>query len=80
VVLLMLYTFSCHSFRHLIGGGLNCYSCSLANTRRYGIWNRVSLLNARHGLFAWCSLVSVALTDLYVRLVASGTIQDVRLF
>jgi hypothetical protein len=38
------------------------------------------LLNTRHGLFAWCSLFSVALTDLYVRLVASGTIQDLRFF
>jgi hypothetical protein len=78
VALLALYTFSCHSFRHLIGGGLNCYSCSAANQTRYGIWKPVSLLNARHGLYAWCSLFSVALTDLYVRLVASGAIQDVR--
>jgi hypothetical protein len=27
-------------------------------------------------LFAWMSLVFVAFTDLYVRLVASGTIHD----
>ncbi len=33
-------------------------------------------LNARHMLFAWMSLVFVAFTDLYVRLVASGTIPD----
>ena len=24
--LLMMYTFSCHSFRHLVGGGLDCFS------------------------------------------------------
>jgi hypothetical protein len=29
---------------------------------------------------AWCSLIFVALTDLYVRLVASGTIHDPRFF
>jgi hypothetical protein len=80
IVLLVLYTFSCHSFRHLIGGGINCYSCSNAYKTRHGIWQRVSLLNARHGLFAWCSLFSVALTDLYVRLVASGTLPDPRFF
>ena len=80
IVLIMLYTFGCHSFRHLIGGRLNCYSCSRAHQVRYGIWKRVSILNARHGLFAWCSLFSVALADLYVRLVASGTITDIRFF
>ena len=33
-------------------------------------------LNARHMRFAWISLFGVALCDLYVRLVASGTIHD----
>ncbi|HMA35886.1 MAG TPA: succinate dehydrogenase, partial [Chloroflexia bacterium] len=80
IVLLALYTFSCHSFRHLIGGRVNCYSCTLRNRTRHGIWQRVSMLNERHGLFAWCSLVFVAVTDLYVRLVASGAIHDLRFF
>jgi hypothetical protein len=31
-------------------------------------------------LFAWCSLFSVALTDVYIRLCAMGVIHDVRLF
>jgi hypothetical protein len=31
-------------------------------------------------LFAWLSLFSVGLTDLYIRLVSSGAIPDVRLF
>ena len=30
--------------------------------------------------FAWASLIFVALTDLYVRLVASGAITDSELF
>ena len=25
-LLVSLYVFSCHSFRHLVGGGLDCYS------------------------------------------------------
>jgi hypothetical protein len=33
-------------------------------------------LNARHAQLAWTSLIGVALTDLYVRLVASGVIVD----
>jgi hypothetical protein len=75
-----LYTFSCHSFRHLIGGRVNCYSCSLAGTTRYGIWKQVSFLNARHSLYAWISLFSVMIADLYVRFLAAGTIQDFRIF
>jgi hypothetical protein len=30
-------------------------------------------------LYAWISLITVGLTDLYVRLVASGTITDPRI-
>jgi hypothetical protein len=40
----------------------------------------VSALNGRHMLLAWISLFTVALADLYVRLVASGAITDPRLF
>ena len=80
VVLLATYTFSCHSFRHLIGGKVNCYSCTLVSRTRYGIWKQVSFLNARHSLYAWASLVSVMVADFYIRLVASGVIQDFRFF
>ena len=27
-ILLGAYTFGCHSFRHLIGGKMDCFSCS----------------------------------------------------
>ena len=47
---------------------------------RFRLWRFVSRLNARHMPIAWVSLVGVAATDLYVRLVASGTIQDPRFF
>ena len=40
----------------------------------------MSRLNARHGLYAWLSLFSVALVDLYVLLLATGTISDPRFF
>jgi hypothetical protein len=79
VILLAAYTFSCHSFRHLIGGRVNCYSCTLAGKTRYGMWKQVSFLNNRHALLAWSSLVAVALTDVYIWLVASGAITDFRI-
>jgi hypothetical protein len=40
----------------------------------------VTPLNAKHMNFAWASLLFVAFTDVYVRLVASGAWTDFRLF
>jgi len=79
VVLLTLYTFSCHSLRHLAGGHLDCFSCVSFGGPRLSVWRGVSFLNERHMVFAWVSLVSVGLADFYIRLVASGAIRDVRL-
>jgi hypothetical protein len=75
VALLSLYTFSCHSCRHLCGGGLDSF---VRAPVRYRLWRLVGRLNARHGLFAWISLFSVVVADLYVRLVAIGVIGDPR--
>jgi hypothetical protein len=76
-VLLGAYTLSCHSCRHLCGGGLDLFSKS---PTRYRLWRLTSRLNHRHMQIAWVSLVGVAATDLYVRLVASGAIRDLRFF
>jgi hypothetical protein len=75
--LLWLYSLSCHSCRHIVGGRLNSFS---RHPLRYRFWTVVSRLNPRHPRFAWFSLFSVALADLYVFLVASGTISDPRFF
>jgi len=75
VVLIGGYTFGCHSFRHLIGGGKDCMSCG-NNTLTYGAWKRASWFNERHMQFAWVSLVWVMVTDLYIRLVAMGHLTD----
>ena len=80
VVLLSGYTFGCHSFRHLIGGGVNSYSTAALGQLRFRIWKLVSVLNERHMIFAWLSLFSVALTDLYIRMVAAGSVTDLRIF
>jgi hypothetical protein len=79
VLLLSLYTFSCHSLRHLAGGKLDCFSCTAFGRIRGKAWRWSTALNERHMLFAWMSLFSVALADLYVRLLACGTIRDLRL-
>lgn len=75
--LLWAYTLSCHSCRHIVGGRLRTFS---RHPWRYRAWTFVSRLNARHMQLAWASLLFVAFTDLYVRLVASGTIVDPRFF
>jgi hypothetical protein len=79
-VLLTGYTLGCHSFRHLIGGSVNSYSSAVLGKVRHGLWKLVTVLNERHQVLAWASLFSVALTDLYIRAVASGAITDARLF
>src|SRR5467141_3446167 len=80
IVLLSSYTLSCHSLRHIVGGNVDCFSCVVAGGPRHSAWRGVSFLNERHMLFAWLSLFSVGLSDLYVRLVSSGAISDRRFF
>jgi len=74
-ILLGLYTFGCHSFRHLVGGGKDCFSCSRSGAMQ-GIYKKVSWMNSNHKLFAWLSLCWVAFSDIYVRLVSMGLISD----
>ncbi len=75
-VLLSLYTFSCHSLRHLVGGNVDCFSCVAGGQTRYKLWKGASVLNKNHMLYAWMSLIMVAFADFYVWMVASGRISD----
>jgi hypothetical protein len=77
VILIWLYTLSCHSCRNIVGGRLRHFS---QHPVRYKLWTWVSRLNPDHGKYAMWSLVSVALADLYVYLLAIGVISDVRFF
>ena len=79
-ILLAGYTFGCHSFRHLVGGKIDAYSCTTLGEERHGIWKFVTVLNKKHHVWAWASLFSVGLADLYVRLVSMGVITDIRFF
>jgi hypothetical protein len=75
VILLWVYTISCHSCRHVTGGRLKHFS---KHPVRYWIWTQISKLNTRHMQFAWITLGTLMLTDFYIMLVASGTISDLR--
>lgn len=75
-LLLTFYVFGCHSFRHLLGGRLDCFSCDATSSARHGLWKGASFLNTQHGLWAWLSMFWVAFSDLYVRLVAMGVVRD----
>ncbi len=76
VVLLWAYTLSCHSCRHIVGGRLRNFS---AHPLRYKAWGIVSRLNGKHMQLAWTTLASLAITDAYIALVASGAFSDPRI-
>ncbi len=78
VVLLSLYTMTCHSLRYLLGGRIDAFSRA-----RFGaLWYRITILlhrmNPQHGAWAWYSMFSVGLTDVYIRLLIAGIIHEPR--
>ena len=75
--MLWLYSLSCHTCRHTIGGRLKHFS---KHPIRYKTWTWVSALNHKHPTFAWISLFGVAFADIYVRQVASGDWTNFYLF
>ena len=76
VVLLWAYTISCHSCRHIVGGRLRTFS---RHPLRYRAWTFISKLNTKHMQLAWTTLGTLALTDGYIGLVASGAFNDPRI-
>jgi hypothetical protein len=76
-VLLAGYTLGCHSLRHLIGGGIDQIS---KHPARFACYEGCSKLNRGHMKWAWASLISVAFSDLYVRMCSMGIWTDWRLF
>ncbi len=77
VVMLWLYSLSCHACRHAVGGRINNFS---KHPMRYWMWTGVSRLNPKHGSFAMASLVTVISTDAYIMAVSAGWITDLRFF
>ena len=75
-VLLTGYSLSCHSLRHLVGGRIDCFSCTAARRVRYTLWQRLTDFNRNHMWWAWSSLITVTLADVYVRLLQAGVLTD----
>ena len=75
VVLLWVYTLSCHSCRHIAGGRLKHFS---KHPLRYWMWTQISKLNTRHMLFAWITLGTLVFTDFYVMLISMHPAWDLR--
>ncbi len=73
VLLLSGYTFGCHAARYLVGGYLDAFH---GKSLRFRLWEITTKLNGRHARWAWFSLFGVALTDLYIRLLAMGVISE----
>ena len=72
-ILLIGYTFGCHAFRHLIGGKKDCFTCPNGKPAfRFRVWKGASWLNGHHMVWAWISMIWVAFTDIYVRMVSRG--------
>ena len=80
VVLLSGYTFGCHAFRHMAGGNLDCFSCARGGRIRHRLWQWITPLNHHHAPWAWASLFSVSIADIYVRMLMAGVIADPRFF
>ncbi len=77
VILLGGYTLGCHALRHRVGGVLDRLAGARLRKRTYDC---VSCLTGQHMTWAWCSLLWVAFTDLYVRLCSMGVWHDWRIF
>lgn len=74
-LLLTMYSLTCHSFRHLIGGHLDSFKCE----HQYKIYEKVSCGNEHHMFWAWTSLFTVGFADFYIRMLAMGVWTDIRL-
>lgn len=85
---LTFYVFGCHSLRHLVGGKKRCLTAcekkpsddSLSNHVRqkffrYRMWKTVTAFNLFHNVWFWVSLFSIAVADLYIRLLAMGVLE-----
>jgi hypothetical protein len=76
-ILLGLYTFGCHSFRHLVGGRKDVMAAASVQKKCYDC---VSSLNRSHMKWAWISMFYVGFVDVYIRLCALGIWHDWRIF
>lgn len=72
VIFLSAFSFGCNSLRHLVGGNLNCFTCSNSARTRFKLWKGASFFNLKHMEWAWVSLIWVGFADFYVRACHKG--------
>ena len=78
-IFITLYVFSCNSFRNLIGGRKDCYSCMKYGKGVKKIYDKQSWLNEHHEQLAWLSLIFIIFVDLYLRGIGVGMPIDITL-
>ncbi|HJM18075.1 MAG TPA: hypothetical protein QF703_00930 [Candidatus Thalassarchaeaceae archaeon] len=66
LIMLSGYTFGCHAFRHVVGGGSNHWTGAPMNRIKYGMWRLSTKLNEHHKDWALYSLFWVMFTDFYI--------------
>ncbi|MBX3148260.1 MAG: hypothetical protein KF785_15965 [Gemmatimonadales bacterium] len=76
VIALGGYTLGCHSLRHVVGGFQRQFSRRPLFKTPYAC---VSCFNRAHHRWAWVSLITVAFSDLYIRLCSMGIWTDYRI-
>jgi len=75
--LLTMYVTSCHAFRHVIGGRLDRWT-----TGTSGLMGKMhdfvskKWINKSHGFWFWTSLSFVFIGDIFIMMVANGTIPE----
>ena len=60
------YTFGCHAFRHLVGGGSNLWTSGSRPILRYRMWRMSTWFNEHHKDWALYSLFIVMFSDFYI--------------
>lgn len=76
VILLGGYTLGCHSLRHIVGGHVDQLTKAPLRQKAHDC---VTCFNRKHMQWAWCSLIWVAFSDVYVRLCSMGIWSDWRI-
>jgi len=66
VIALGGYTFGCHAFRHLVGGGADLWTRGSRSTLRYQMWRLSTWFNEHHKDWALYSLFIVMFADFYI--------------
>ncbi len=66
LILLTGYTFGCHAFRHVVGGGANEWTTNPMSRLKYRMWRFSTSFNENHRDWALYSLFWVMLADFYI--------------